>query len=418
VEVIMVFPQFVRLKQELEGPAIPDVAAEVHRKISSLPLRQKIQPGQTIAITAGSRGITGIDRIILSVVRECKALGLKPFIVPAMGSHGGATAEGQRHLLEHYGITSATMECEVRSSMEVVRVGEVKGIPVFCDRNAWSADYIAVVGRVKPHTDFDNEIESGLFKMMSIGLGKQQGAETYHRAGHQYGYAEVFPLVGKALLEKGKVLFGLPIVENGYGRTARIEAVLPPDFYDTEKELLALAKSWLGRLPFDDIDLLIVDEMGKNVSGTGMDPNVIGRACIQKHPDRPKVRQLLIRDLTPESDGNALGIGMADLTTKRLVDKISRTTTNINVITTGALDLAKIPMYFESDKDAVTTALGMIGLTPPEQARVVRIKNTLHLTAMDVSVPLLGEAALNRRLSPVGIAAPLSFDIDGNLKPF
>jgi hypothetical protein len=414
----MAFPLFARLKQELEGPAIADVAGEIHRKINGLSLGNKIKPGQTIAITAGSRGITAIDLILLSAVKECTALGLKPFIVPAMGSHGGATAEGQKHLLEHYGITSAAMGCEVRSSMDVVRIGEVKGIPVFCDRNAWFADHIAVVGRVKPHTDFDSEIESGLFKMMSIGLGKQQGAETYHRAGHHYSYAEVFPLVGKTLLEKGKVLFGLPIVENGYGQTARIEAILPADFYETEKELLRLAKSWLGRLPFDDIDLLIVDEMGKNISGTGMDPNVIGRPCIQKHPDRPRIRQLLVRDLTPESDGNALGIGMADLTTKRLVDKISRNTTNINVITTGALDLAKIPMYFESDNDAISTALGMIGLTPSEQARVVRIKNTLHLTEMDVSVPLLHEASLNHRLTPISTAAPLPIDIDGNLKPF
>ena len=283
----MAFPLFVRVKQELEGPALADVTAEIHQKISRLPLQDKVKPGQSIAITAGSRGITGIDRIIQAVVRECTALGLKPFIVPAMGSHGGATAAGQRLLLEHYGITESAMGCEIRSNMDAVQIGEVKGIPVFCDRHAWQADHIAVVGRVKPHTDFENEIESGLFKMMSIGLGKQHGAETYHRAGHHYGYAEVFPLVGKYFLEKGKVLFGLPVVENGYGQTARIEAVLPADFYETEKELLVQARSWLGRLPFTELDFLIVDEMGKNISGTGMDPNVIGRPCIQKPPAVP-----------------------------------------------------------------------------------------------------------------------------------
>jgi hypothetical protein len=414
----MAFPSFMRAKQVLSGPVIEDVSGEIHRQIVGLGLSNLIKPGQTIAITAGSRGITGIDLILRSVVRECRSLGLTPYIVPAMGSHAGATAEGQEHLLEHYGITGSAMGCEIKASMDVVRINEYKGIPVFCDKNAWAADHIAVVGRIKPHTDFDNEIESGLFKMMSIGLGKREGAEHYHRAGHDYGYADVFPSVGKKVLETGKVLFGLAIVENGYGQTACLEAVLPAGFYETEIRLLLQAKSWLGRLPFDKLDLLIVDEMGKNISGTGMDPNVIGRSCIQKHPDRPKVRQLLVCDLTPESDGNALGIGMADLTTKRLVGKINQSTTNINVITTGALDLAKIPIAFDSDRQAIGTALGMIGLTPPEQARVVRIKNTLHLTEMDVSASLLYEVGKNQNLSRVGTTFPLPFDIDGNLPPF
>jgi hypothetical protein len=414
----MSLPSFLRVKQSLEGPVIAHVTGEIHNKITGLQLKNKIKPGQTIAVTAGSRGITGIDLILRSVVSECRLLGLTPFIVPAMGSHAGATAEGQKHMLEHYGVTEAAMGCEIKASMDVVRVAEYKNIPVFCDKNAWDADYIAVVGRVKPHTDFDNEIESGLFKMMSIGLGKREGAEHYHRAGHDYGYADVFPSVGRKLLETGKVLFGLAIVENGYGQTACLEAVLPVDFYETEKRLLRLAKSWLGRLPFDDIDLLIVDEMGKNISGTGMDPNIIGRPCIQKHPARPKIRQLLVCDLTPESDGNALGIGMADLTTWRLVNKINHNTTNINVITTGSFDLAKIPMAFDSDKKAVEVALGMIGIKSPEQARVVRIKNTLHLTEMDVSDTLLGEVDKNPRLSRVGTAFSLPFDIEGNLPPF
>jgi len=411
----MTFPRMFRVRQTLEGPAIADVPRTIRDKVGTLGLRNQVKTGQSIAITAGSRGITGVDQIIRAVVNECRALGLRPFIVPAMGSHGGATAEGQLHLLEHYGITETTMGCPLKSSMDTVRIGDFRGIPVFCDKNAWEADYIAVVGRVKPHTDFDNEIESGLFKMMSIGLGKRQGAEHYHRAGHHYSYSEVFPSVGKKVLETGKVLFGLAIVENGYGQTAKIEAILPRDFYESEKALLVQAKSWLGKLPFDALDLLIVDEMGKNISGTGMDPNVIGRPCIQKRPDKPRIRQLLVRDLTAESDGNALGIGMADLTTKCLADKISHTATNINVITTGALDLAKIPMSFVSDREAIQTALGMIGLTPPEEARIVRIKNTLHLTEMDVSEPLADEVDRNSRLSRLVSSAPFSFDMEGNL---
>ena len=414
----MTIPQMFRVKQTLEGPAIHNVPQAVREKVQTLALHDRIKPGQTIAITAGSRGITRIDNILWAVVQECRAFGLRPFIVPAMGSHGGATDEGQRHLLQHYGVTESTMGCEIKSSMEVVRIGEYKGVPVFCDRNAWDADHIAIVARVKPHTDFDHEIESGLFKMMSIGLGKREGAEHYHRAGHHYGYADVFPAVGQKVLETGKVLFGLAVAENGYGDTARVEAILPEDFYEMEKALLRQAKSWLGRLPFDDIDLLIIDEMGKNVSGTGMDPNVTGRPCIQKHPTQPRVRQLLVCDLTPESDGNALGLGMADLTTKRLVDKISRVTTNTNVITTGALDLAKVPMSFDSDRQAIEVALVMIGLTPPQDARIVRIKNTLHITEMDMSEPLRAEAEKNSRLTPLTTPAPMPFDIEGNLTPF
>ena len=414
----MAFPQMFRIKQRLEGPSLSNVPRKIHEDIHSLGLQGRIKAGESIAITAGSRGIATIAKILRSVVDECKSLGLKPFIVPAMGSHGGATADGQKHLLEHYGITAATMGCDINSSMDVVRIGEVKGIPVFCDKNAWGADHIAVVARIKPHTDFDNEIESGLFKMMSIGLGKQVGAECYHRAGHQYSDAEIFPAVGKELLQMGKVLFGLAIVENGYGETAKVDAILPKDFYDKEKDLLRLAKLWLGRLPFDNLDLLIVDEMGKNISGTGMDPNVIGRPCIQKHPELPKIRQLLVRDLTSESDGNAYGIGMADLTTKRLVDKISRVATNVNVITAGAFDLAKVPMWFETDKEAIGVALGMIGLTHPKDASIVRIKNTLHLIEMDVSEPLRQAVARNSRLSVVTAPALFRFDIDGNLLPF
>ena len=414
----MALPQMFRIKQSLEGPSLSDVPRTIHENMHAHGIQNQIKPGQTIAITAGSRGNTGIARILRSVVDECRFLGLKPFIVAAMGSHGGATADGQKHLLEHYGIIAAAMGCEIKSSMDVVRIGELKGIPVFCDKNAWEADHIAVVARIKPHTDFDNEIESGLFKMMSIGLGKRAGAEYYHRAGHQYSYAEIFPEVGKEVLRTGKVLFGLAIVENGYGETAKVDVILPKDFYEQEKELLRLAKLWLGRLPFDALDLLIVDEMGKNISGTGMDPNVIGRTCIQKHPMSPKIRQLFIRDLSAESDGNALGIGMADLTTKRLVDKINHAFTGVNVITTGVFDLGKIPMWFDSDKEAIEVALSMIGLTTPQDARIVRIKNTLHLTEMDVSESLREEVARNNRLSLVTAPAQLPFDIDGNLSSF
>jgi hypothetical protein len=414
----MAFPTMCRVKQKLEGPMLPDVAAAVREQIRSLNLPSRVKPGQTVAITSGSRGVANIARITRAVVDELKALGLRPFIVPTMGSHGEATAEGQRKVLEHYGITEASMGCPLKSSMEVVEIGKVKGTTVFCDKNAWEADHIAVVARVKAHTDFDNEIESGLFKMMAIGLGKQHGAENYHRAGHHYSYAEIFPAVGKAVLNSGHILFGLATVENGYEETAKVVALLPQDFYETEKMLLKEAKAWMARIPFDKIDFLIVDELGKNISGAGMDPNVTGRASVQKPAGKPSVRVLFVRDMRPESGGNAIGVGFADMTTRRLVEKINYAAMNMNAITSGVAEAAKVPMFFDTDREAIETALGLIGLTLPEEARVVRIKNTLHLTEMDVSPALLDEVKSNPRLSVTAEATPMSFDAAGNLTAF
>jgi len=414
----MVFPRMLRVKQRFEGPSLRDIPSAIRETMRPLHLRDKVKPGQTVAVTAGSRGIANIARITRAVVDELKALELKPFIVPTMGSHGGATAEGQRTVLEHYGITEAAMGCPIRSSMEVVQIGEVKGIPVFCDKNVWGADHIAVVARIKPHTDFTGEIESGLFKMMAIGLGKQRGAEHYHRAGHAYGYAEVFPLVGKKVLETARILFGVGLLENGYEETSKVQALLPKDFEAGEKALLQEAKVWMARLPFDVLDLLIVDDLGKNISGAGMDTNVIGRPFVQKVLDRPKIRRIFVRNLTPESEGNAVGIGMADVTTRRLVDKINYQAMYMNAITSGVPEGAKVPMTFDTDREAIQVALGMIGLTPPERARVVRIKTTLHLTEMDVSEALLPEVKANERLSVVTEPAPFAFDAQGHLPPF
>ena len=414
----MTFPRMFRVKQRFEGPTLHDIPAAVRDTMRSLRLQDRVKPGQTVAITAGSRGIANIDRITRAVVDELKALGLTPFIVPTMGSHGEATGEGQRKILEHYGITESSMGCPIKSSMEVVRIGGVKGTPVFCDKNAWEADHIAVVARVKTHTDFDAEIESGLFKMMAIGLGKQHGAEQYHRAGHHYSYAEIFPLVGKAVLDTGHILFGLGIVENGYDETAKVQALLPKDFWEGEKALLRESKTWMAKLPFQNIDLLIVDEMGKDVSGAGMDPNVIGRPSVQKAPEYPKVQRLFVRDITPACEGNAVGVGMADMTTKRLVSKINYVAMHMNAITSGVPEAAKVPMAFETDREAIEIALGMIGLTSPEQATVVRIKNTLLLAEMNVSEALLPQVKAHDRLSIVSGPAPLAFDGKGNLPPF
>jgi hypothetical protein len=407
-----------RVKQELEGPMLADIPGAVRDTMRSLHLQGRVKPGQTVAITSGSRGVANIDRITKAVVDELKTLGLQPFICPTMGSHGEATAEGQLKILAHYGITEATMGCPMKSSMEVVEIGTVKGTTVFCDKNAWQADHIVVVGRVKAHTDFDGEIESGLYKMMAIGLGKQHGAENYHRAGHHYSYAEIFPLVGQAVLDSGHVLCGLGIVENGHDQTAKVQAMLPKDFAPVEKALLKEAKAWMARLPFDSLDVLIVDELGKNISGAGMDPNVIGRASVQKPAGKPRIRMLFVRDITPEAEGNAIGVGFAEMTTKRLVKKINYAAMHMNAITSGVAEAAKVPMAFDSDREAIETALGMIGLTPPEQARVVRIKNTLHLTEIECSEAMLPEVKAHARLSAATAAQPMTFDAQGNLPAF
>lgn len=414
----MGLPRMFRVKQRFEGPAVHDIAAAVRDTMGSLNLKTRVKPGQTVAITAGSRGIANIARITRAVVDELKALGLKPFIVPTMGSHGEATGEGQRRILDHYGINKDSMGCPIKSSMQVVRVGETKGLPVFCDKNAWEADHIVVAARIKTHTDFDYEIESGLFKMMAIGLGKQHGAEHYNRAGHKYSYAEIFPVVGQAILDTGHVLCGVGIVENGYDETAKIQALLPKDFWEGEKTLLRESKAWMAKLPFQKIDLLIVDESGKNISGAGMDPNVIGRPSVQKAPEYPKVKRLFVRDITPECEGNAIGVGMADMTTKRLVDKINYKAMHMNAITAGVPEAARVPMAFETDREAIDVALGMIGLTPPEQARVVRIKNTLVLTEIDVSEALRYEVKAHARLSIASDPKLMTFNKKGNLPPF
>jgi hypothetical protein len=302
--------------------------------------------------------------------------------------------------------------------MEVVEVGKTKGTTVYCDKNAWEADHIAVVGRVNAHPDFSGEIESGLFKMMAIGLGKQHGAENYHRAGQHYSYAEIFPLVGRTVLDTGHVLFGLGIVQNGYGETAAVKALLPRDFESGEKALLKDAKAWMPRLPFEAIDLLIVDEMGKNINGAGMDPHVIGRPTIQKPAGKPTIRHLFVRGLTPESEGNAIGIGFADLTTWRLVKQIDYAAMYMNGITSSDTHDSKIPMAFDTDREAIQTALHMNGLTPPAQARVVRIKNTLRLTELECSEALLAEVTAQDRLTPLTDPAPVRFDGLENLLPF
>jgi hypothetical protein len=411
----MALPKMIRVRQTFTRPRVADIPKAVTETLGAAALR--VKSGDTVAVGAGSRGIANIDGVVGATVRWLKDLGARPFVFPAMGSHGGGTAEGQLSVLEHYGITEATMGCPVRATMEVVQVGEALGLPVWLDKLASEADWIGIVNRVKPHTDFKGSIESGLFKMMTIGLGKHKGAIQYHRANIHHGYETVITSVGREMLAKARIGFGVGIVENGYDETAVVEAFAPEALESGERRLLKSAREWMARLPFSPIDVLIVEEMGKNISGSGMDTNVIGRPSNphEPFPNDPKILWIVTLDLTEESYGNAVGIGNADFTTRRLVEKIDMKPTLINAITACAPGGAKVPATFDTDREAVETALSCIGLTPPDKARVIRIKNTLMLGEIEVSEAYAAEIAKRPDLTPIGDARPLPFDAAGRI---
>jgi hypothetical protein len=411
----MAFPRMIRVRQTFARPRVADIPAAVARTLGEAALR--IKRGDTVAVGAGSRGIANIDVIVGATVAWLRNLGARPFVFPAMGSHGGGTSEGQLSVLEHYGITETTMGCPVRATMDVVQVGEALGLPVWLDRLAAEADWIGLVNRIKPHTDFKGSIESGLFKMMTIGLGKHKGAIQYHRANIHHGYETVITSVGREMLQKARIAFGVGIVENGYDETGQIEAFNAENLEAGERRLLKDAREWMARLPFSPIDVLIVEEIGKNISGSGMDTNVIGRPSNphEPFPNNPKILWIAALDLTEESYGNATGIGNADFTTRRLVDKIDMKPTLINCITACAPNGAKVPATYDTDRDAIETALSCIGLTPPEKARVIRIKNTLMLGEIEVSEAFAADLAKRPDLTSISDPVALPFDAAGRL---
>jgi hypothetical protein len=409
-------PKMLRLRQTFARPRVADIPRTVAETLAAA--RAPVKRGDTVAVGAGSRGIANIDTIVGATVRYLQDLGARPFVFPAMGSHGGGTPEGQLSVLEHYGITEATMGCPVRATMDVTQVGEALGLPVWLDRYAAEADWIGLVNRVKPHTDFKGSIESGLFKMMTIGLGKYKGAIQYHRANIQHSYETVITTVGREMLARARIGFGLGIVENGYDETALVEAFNAADLEAGERRLLKSAREWMARLPFSPIDVLIVEQMGKNISGSGMDTNIIGRPTNphEPFPAEPKILWIVALDITDESYGNAIGIGNADFTTRRLVDKIDMKPTLINSITACSPGMAKVPATYETDREAVETALSCIGLTPPERARVIRITSTLVLGEIEVSEAYAAEVDKRRDLTVLG-ESPLGFDASGRLRP-
>jgi len=388
------FPKMRLAKRRIEVPKLADIQGAVIAELNKLDLPQKIRPGMRIAVTAGSRGIANIALILSTVVSELKRVGAQPFLVPCMGSHGGATAEGQLEVLHSLGVTEESVGCPIISQMEVVEISRTQdGIPVYIDKVAAGADGIVVVNRVKPHTEYKGEIESGLMKMMAIGLGKHKGAFTTHSYALQRSYRIAIPTIAREILKSAPILFGLAIVENTYDETAKVVAVEPNLFEETEKELLKEAKDFLPRLPFDRLDILIVDELGKEISGSGMDTNVIGRVMVfgEPEPESPRITRIVVLDLSKATYGSAIGVGLADFTTRRLANKIDYRVTYINCLTAMTPEKARLPMVGETDKEAIEWAFLTAGVLDPEKARVVRIKNTLHLDEIYISESLVPE---------------------------
>jgi hypothetical protein len=417
------FPRMIRLRQKF--PASPPVAirAVLQREFESQGILTRLKPGARIAVAAGSRGISNLQIIVAETVGILKAAGAQPFIIPAMGSHGGATPEGQTELLKEYGVTEEHVRAPIRASLEVERTGvTAEGIDVFCSVEALRSDGIVVVNRVKPHTDFSGLIGSGILKMLVIGLGKRIGAANFHAAATRLGYEPAIRSVAREILRAAPILCGVAIVENQIHDTARIAVLKREEIERKEEELFQEAKRLMPRLPFEDIDLLIVDRLGKNISGAGMDPNITGRgkqgpafSSGDKGPPSLMIRRIFVRDLTPETRGNAIGVGFADFTTNRLVNEMDKQVTYINSLTSLTTQGAKIPIHFGTDREVLTQALASLGIPDVRQAKVVRIADTLSLENVQVSEAYAELIRQNELLETVQAPEEFQFDAADNL---
>ena len=414
-----VFPQIFRLRQTFDAARVENVPVEVDTQLKRLRLHEKVRPGQTVAITGGSRGVANIAAILRAIVDHCKKLGARPFVVPAMGSHGGGTAEGQNKLLASYGITESSLGCPIRASMETVIVGQAaEGFPIHFDRLAFEADHVLVCNRIKPHTGFVGPIESGLMKMLLIGLGNSEGATIYHRAIRDFSFEQIIRGVAGEVLRRCHILAGVAIVENAYDQTGRIEAVRPEEFETRERELLTLAKQWLPRLPFQRADVLVIDRIGKDISGTGLDPNVVGRkfndhAAIEE--EWPKVRRICLRGLTEATHGNAIGYGIAEFCRSQILRQMDVEATRLNGLTSGHISAVMTPLDYETDREMLAAALSTIGLAEPPEVRLLWIADTLHLSEVECSAAYLNEAREREDLEILSELRPLPFDKAGNL---
>ena len=401
-------------------PGLADLEGEIRQSLSGLAIPAERLAGKRVAVTAGSRGIANLKEIIKTSCDWLKDQGAQPFVIPAMGSHGGATAEGQRLILEEYGVTPDFVGAEVKSDMATVQVGETsEGFPVNVDRNAWEADSILVVNRIKPHTDFSGSIESGLLKMIAVGLGKRQGAAVTHRWSRRYGNERVIRSIAGVTLATGKILGGLAVAENEMHQIAVLRAALPEGIVAMEEDTLPVARNLVPQLPFAECQLLVVDEMGKNISGTGMDTKVVGRGARPLPADAPNISLIYVRDLTEESDGNSIGVGLADAIHERFYRKIDLTKMYMNVRTSLNPMMARVPMYLTSDREAIDYMLATAGTPEAADQRIIWIQNTLELNRVAVSSAFAGEASALAGWQMLPEEFTVRFDDAGNLaSPF
>jgi hypothetical protein len=410
-------PETAVVRQTLSRGAVDDVAGSTAAALDDLSFEAPTTPGKRVAVAVGSRGIRHLGTVVERCLQYLKELGLQPFILPAMGSHGGATPEGQRQVLEKYGISETRLQVPVDADMTAAEIGRLEcGMPIYFARSALDADYVVVINRVKPHTKFRAPVESGLCKMLTIGLGKAVGAETFHRwaVSHSFGIIEQ---AAEVVLKKIPLLFGLALVEDGYGDLESVTAVGPETLIEADKTLLKKAAALMGRIPFDGIDILVIDQIGKDISGIGMDSNVTGRHrdIVGDFYTAPHVKRIFVRELSPASDGNANGIGLADVTTRRLVEAVDRLKTYKNSVTAISPEKAAIPIYFETDREALAVCAATAGLEQPADARLVRIKNTKSLEVLEVSRALEKKIAANPNLEQVTPWRTMEFDEQGNL---
>ena len=417
----MQFPRLIAVRQKFPDRRIPDLAAEVHKQLSASGFASRLKPGSRIAIGVGSRGIHNIATIVRNVVRFWKNQGMQPFIFPAMGSHGAATAAGQADVLAHYGVTEPAMGCPVVSQLEVVSLGKtVDGIEAFMDKMAYESGGVMLVGRVKWHTDFAGKIESGLFKMLAIGLGKFAGAQRYHAYAYRLGLEHVIRSIGRQVLQSGRILGGLAILEDANHNTAKLDAVPVELMEQREEENLALVKTWMGKVPMD-ADILILDEIGKNISGAGLDTKVANRGVNGEYnpwPNTPRFQRIFVRNLSELTYNSAVGLGMADVVTDRLVNRIDWQPTLINSLTANTPAAVRTPIHFPTDRECLERLAPTVGKLDMDSVTYAWIRNTMELGSLAFSENLRAEIESNPMLE---VEATVDFEFDGEnnlISPF
>lgn len=397
------WPKLYKIKQIYNHPVVEDIEEETKKQLEYIISSNSLSKGSKIAITVGSRGINNIVIILRTIVKKLQAMGYKPFLFSAMGSHGGATIEGQREILRSLGITEANIGCDIKISLETIKIGVtnsgIANLPVYVAKEAYDADGVILVNRVKAHTSFSGTYESGLVKMLAVGMGRERGASTVHQLGAEY-LAEAIPAIANIVLQKTTVLGGIALIENGRDETAKIVGLRKDEIFPREPLLLNESKSYLPRIPFTNIDFAVILEMGKNYSGTGMDTNVIGRIRIGgiSEPTEPDIKYLAVLGLSEESHGNATGIGLADFTTEEVVNKIDKKATYLNCLTSGFVQRAAIPMTFKDDNELFEAVYPLLNSNDNKGLKILIMKNTLHLDEMWISEALIPKISASKNI--------------------